>query len=79
MSRWLRIGGWALLAVVVLWVVLELVSILLGIVSWVVSAVVSLLLLAGLLYLAYLAVSKFVGGNGGSGRSRSRERERIYE
>ena len=80
MNDWIRIGGWALLALVLLWVVMQLVSFIFGLVSWLITTAVTLLIVGALLYIAYLAVSKFTGGSGGSGgRSRSRERERIFE
>lgn len=76
MNRWLRLGGWAALGLVFLWVALKVVSIVFGIVSWLLSTVVSLLVVAVLLYLAYVAVSRFFGGSGGS---RPREREKLFE
>ncbi|UPV76365.1 hypothetical protein M0R89_19590 (plasmid) [Halorussus limi] len=82
MSKLLRYGGWALLALAALWVVAEIVSVLLGFVSWLVSTLVTILVAAVLLYLAYALVSRFLGGSGGGNsrsRSRSREREKIYE
>lgn len=85
MNKWLRLGGWAALGLAVLWVVLKVVSIIFGFVSWVLSSVVSLLVAALLLYLAYIAVSRFFGGSGGSGNtrsqsgSRSREKEKLFE
>lgn len=79
MNRWLRLGGWAALGLVFLWVTLKVVSIVFGIVSWIVSTVISLVVVAVLLYLAYVAVSRFIGGSGGSGRSRSRQKEKLFE
>jgi hypothetical protein len=81
MNKWLRLSGWAVLGLLLLWVVLEVVSIIFGIVSWLLSTVVSILVVGLLLYLAYLAVSKLFGGSGGQGgsRSRSREKEKIFE
>lgn len=79
MNRWLRVGAWGVLALVVLWVVVEVVTVLLGVVSWLVQTLVSLVVFALVVYLGYLLVSKFVGGRGGSGGGRSRETERIYE
>ncbi|WP_158057902.1 hypothetical protein [Halorussus halophilus] len=79
MSKWIRLGGWVLLGLVLLWVVAKVVAIVLGFVSWLVSTLVTLVVLALLLYLAYLAFSKLTGGSGGSGRSKSREREKIFE
>jgi Na+/H+ antiporter NhaD/arsenite permease-like protein len=81
MNKWLRLGGWAVLGLLLLWVVLEVVSIIFGIVSWLLSTVVSILVVGLLLYLAYLAVSKLFDGSGGRGgsRSRSREKEKIFE
>lgn len=80
MSKLLRLGGWALLCLVLFWAAIEVLSIAFGVVSWLVSTLVSVLVVAGLLYLAYLLVSKFFGGSGGgNSRSRSREREKILE
>ena len=81
MSKLLRLGGWALLGLVLLWVTIEVMGIVFGVVSWLVSTLVSLVVVGGLLYLAYVLVSKFFGGSGESSRSRSqsREREKIYE
>lgn len=80
MGKLLRLGGWALLGLVLLWIVAEVLSVVFGIVSWLVSSFVSILVVGVLLYLAYLLVSKFFGGSGGGkSRSRSREREKIYE
>ena len=81
MKRWLRIAGWLALVCFALWAALKVIGFVFGVVSWVVSTVVSLVVLAALLYLAYLAVTRFVGGRGGSGRSREGdyERGRIYE
>lgn len=82
MSKLLRLGGWALLGLVLFWATLEVLSIVFGVVSWLVSTLVSVLVVAGLLYLAYLLVSKFFGGSGGGNsrsRSQSREREKIFE
>lgn len=79
MNQWLRVGGWGVLALVVLWLIVEVVQVLFGIVSWVVGTVVSLLVFALVVYLGYVLVSRFVGGGGGSGGSRTREKERIFE
>ena len=84
MGSWLRVGGLAVAAIVALWLVVEIVSFIFGLVTWLVSTVLTLAVVAILLYLAYLALSKFVGGGGSSGsqsrsRSQERERERIYE
>jgi hypothetical protein len=82
MNKVLRLGGWALLGLVLLWATIEILGIVFGVVSWLVSTFVSVLVVAGLLYLAYLLVSKFFGESGG-GQSRSqsqpREREKIFE
>ena len=82
MNRWVRLGGWAALGLVLLWVVLKVVSVVFGIVSWILSTVVSLVVVAVLLYLAYVAASRLIGGSGGSGgpdQSRSREKEKLFE
>lgn len=82
MSKLLRLGGWALLGLVLLWATIEALSVVFGVVSWLVSTFVSVLVVAGFLYLAYLLFSKFFGGSGGGdsqSRSESREREKIFE
>lgn len=82
MNRWLRLGGWAVIALAALWALVKVLSIVFGIVSWLVSTLVSLVVLGVLLYVGYLAVSRFFGGSGGagdSGGSRTREREKIFE
>lgn len=82
MGKLLRLGGWALLGLVLLWAVFEALSLVFGVVSWLVSALVSVLVVAVLVYLAYLLVSRFFGGSGGGdsrSQSQSREREKIYE
>lgn len=77
MNDWIRLGGWAALGLVLLWVVLKVVAAIFSFVSWVVSTLVSLVVVAVLLYLVYLGVSRFVGGSGSS--TRSREREKLFE
>ncbi|WP_276253975.1 hypothetical protein [Halomontanus rarus] len=92
MANWLRVGGMAVLAIIGLWIALEIVSIIFGIVSWIVSTVLTLAVLALLLYLVYIAFTKLRGGSGPRSRSRSRtgssrsssssdsrEKERIFE
>jgi hypothetical protein len=82
MNKLLRFGGWALLGLVLFWAAIKVLGVVFGVVSWLVSTLVSVLVVAGLLYLAYLFVSKFFGGSGdGSSRSRSQssEREEIFE
>lgn len=73
--NWLRIGGWTILALVLLWVVFQIVSVILSFVSWIISTVLTLLVVGILLYLAYLAVSKFMGNDSTTTTSR----EKLYE
>lgn len=83
MGKLLRLGGWALLGLALLWVVFEIVGFVFGVVSWVVSTAISLAVVAVLLYLGYVLASRFLGGNGGASQSQSRsqssEREKIFE
>lgn len=84
MGKLLRLGGWALLGLALLWVVFEIVGFVFGIVSWVVSTAISLAVVAVLLYLGYVLASRFLGGGGASrprseSRSQSSEREKIFE
>ena len=58
MVSWLRFGGWAILAVGLLWIALRLVSVLFGLVSFLVRIAISAILAAVLLYLAYVLVSR---------------------
>ena len=57
MNAIVRLGGWAVLALVLLWVILELVAIVFGFLTWVISTVLSLALLAVVLYALYFVVS----------------------
>ncbi|MFP4626326.1 MAG: hypothetical protein ACOCQ3_02300 [Natronomonas sp.] len=66
MTRWIRIGAWVVLGLLVLWVVSEIMQLFLGFLSWVISTVVSLILVILVLYLIYLGVSKFLGRRTGS-------------
>lgn len=76
MARWLRLGGWALLAAGLLWLALEIVAFVFGIVSFLIGTAVSVLVAAVLLYLAYLLVSRVLAG----GRTPDqRESERAWE
>lgn len=54
----LRLAGFVVLGVIVLWLALQIVSVIFSIVSWIVSAVISVLVLAALLYVGYLLVSR---------------------
>lgn len=82
MTRWLRLGGWIVLGLLALWIVAEIVQFLLGLLSWLVGTVVSLVVLALVVYLGYVLVSRLLGGSGGGGDSewsRTSEREKIFE
>lgn len=57
MNAIVRPVGWAVLALVLLWVIFELVAIVFGFLTWVISTVLSLALLAVVLYAVYLLVS----------------------
>lgn len=78
MTNWLRIGGWALVAIVALYIVFQIVSIVFSIISWIVGMLISLAVVGVLLFLGYLLVKRLLGGAGSGGRT-GRERERIYE
>lgn len=77
-TRWLKIGGLAIGALLLLWIVLELVGLVLGFLSWLVGVLVSLLVVGLLLGLGYLAVTWLLGKRSSS-TARSSERERIFE
>lgn len=85
MARWLRLGGWLVLGLIALWVVAEVVQLVLGIVSWVMGTLISLVVLALVLSLGYLLVSRLLGGDSGGAedsvgsRTHERDRERIFE
>ena len=57
MSDLVRIVGLGAVAIVALWLLLELVAIVFGIVSWIVSTLVSLAILAVALYVGYVLVT----------------------
>lgn len=77
MDRWLKLVGAILVAIVAFWIVLQIVSIVFSFVAWVVSMAITLAILAVLLYLAYLVLSRLIGGSGNT--STTREREKIFE
>ncbi|GAB3025063.1 hypothetical protein [Natronobiforma cellulositropha] len=57
MDSLVRLGGLAVLALVALWVILEVVAIVFGIVTWMLQMIVGVLVLGILLYVAYLLLS----------------------
>ncbi|MFP8890075.1 hypothetical protein ACLI4U_09915 [Natrialbaceae archaeon A-CW2] len=61
MTEWLRIGGLALLALIALWVVLEIVSLVLGFLTWAISLLVSIVIVALLLAGAYYLLTDVLG------------------
>lgn len=61
MTKWLRIGGLALLALIALWVVLEIVSLVLGFLTWAISLLVSIVIVALLLAGAYYLLTDVFG------------------
>ncbi|MCU4753877.1 hypothetical protein OB919_18140 [Halobacteria archaeon AArc-curdl1] len=61
MTEWLRIGGLALLALIALWVVLEIVSLVLGFLTWAISLLVSIVVVALLLAGAYYLLTDVLG------------------
>lgn len=81
MNKWIRIGGWAILAVVVLWLLLQVFRIIFGIVAWFISLAISLLVLAFILGILYLVVRRITGRGRSrrTGGAQSRERDRIFE
>ena len=60
MNRWLRIGGWTAIALVLLWIAFEVITAVLGFLSWVISTAITLAVVAVVLYVGYLLVSRYV-------------------
>lgn len=58
MNRWLRLGGWGIAAIVLVWLLVKLTGILFAVVSWLVRTTLSVLLAVVVLYLVYVAVSR---------------------
>lgn len=78
MEKWLKIGVAVLLGVVALWLIMAIVSFVIGVVTTIIYYAILLTVLAILIYGAYALLSN-LGGGGSSGGSQGRERERIYE
>ena len=75
MERWLKIGGAVIIGIVALWVIIAIVRFVIGLVMEIIYFAAILTVLAVLIYLAYVLLSKI----GGSDSSSERSRERIYE
>lgn len=75
MERWLKIGGAVIIGIVALWVIIAIVRFVIGLVMTIIYFAAILTVLAVLIYLAYVLLSKI----GGSDSSSERSRERIYE
>lgn len=58
MTRWLRLGGWAALALVLLWIVFEVVTTILGFLSWVIGTIITLVIVGVVLSIGYLVLSR---------------------
>ena len=76
MQRWLKIGAAVLFAVFALWILLAVVSFVIGVVTTLLYYAAILTVFVLLAYGAYAILSN-VGGGGSTGGER--ERERIYE
>ena len=76
MSKALRLAAWGVLALVLLYVAFQVVSIIFGVVTWIVSTLITLGIVAVLLYLAYLGY-KMLSGGGSGGHSQPRSRSRT--
>ena len=76
MNSSIKLVGWAIVAIVLFWIVLQVVSALLAFLSWLVGIILTLAVVGLLLLGAYLVLKYFMGGSSGG---TTRERERIYE
>lgn len=78
MDRSIKIAGWVLIAIVALWFIFQVVSVVFSFLTWIVSVFITLATVGVILFAAYYLITKMVGG-GSPGGSSTRERERIYE
>ena len=76
MDNGLKIVLWLVVAIVLAWVTLQVVGAVFSFVTWVISMLVTLVVVGVILFVAYLIISKMMGGDS---TSNSRERDRIYE
>lgn len=74
MPSWLRLGGWAVAGLVLLWFAWTLVRVIFGIVAWLLSVVIAVLVAGVLLYVGYRLVARVSGGNRGRHRLPTRLR-----
>lgn len=58
MNRWLRLGGWGIAGIVLVWLLVKLTGIIFAVISTLVRMTVSVLLAALVLFLVYVAVSR---------------------
>lgn len=79
MDTWVKLAAWGVIGLVVFWVVLQVVSAILGFISWLIGLLVTLAIVVAVLGLAYYVLSNLLGSSGSTGSSRSRERERLFE
>jgi hypothetical protein len=76
MKRWLRIGVWALIGLVLLAVVWQIMQFVFGVVMFLAKVAIAVLIVALVLGGAYYLISNKLGNAGSSDRS---ERERLLE
>jgi hypothetical protein len=61
MNRWLRLAGWGIASLVLVWLLVKLTGIIFAVVSILVRTTISVLLAAVVLFLVYVAVSRVLG------------------
>lgn len=76
MERWLKIGAAVLIGIVALWIIMGIVSFIIGVVTTIIYYAVILTVLAVLVYGAYALLSSMGGSSNGAS---DKNRERIYE
>lgn len=74
MPSWLRLGGWAVAGLVLLWFGWTLVRVIFGIVAWFLSVAIAVLVAGVLLYVGYRLVARVSGENRGRHRLPTRLR-----
>lgn len=78
-SSLLKYGLGAILVLVGLWLVVQIVSFIIGLIWTGVQLAIGLLVILALLYGIYWLYQTFVASSSESSRSTTREREKIYE
>ncbi len=77
MDDTIKLGLWAIVGLIVLYVIYQVVTVLLAFLGWLIQTVIMLAIAAVILYVGYLILSSVVGGGGNT--STAGERERIFE